>query len=117
MSEVIFDYDEVMERVQDDKELLLELLDLFTEDFKEKREALTGYTQNKDFENIKGIGHSLKGASGNISAKALREVLLQIEEKGKDEVIDGMEELLVTLDEKFEELNNHLEGIKQKLKE
>ena len=117
MGEVIFDYEVVMERVQEDKELLLELLDLFLEDFKEKREALTGYVQNKDFENIRGVAHSLKGASGNISAKALREVLLQLEEKGKSETIDGVEELLVELDKESEALNTHLEGVKQKLQE
>ncbi len=117
MSEVIFDYDEVMERVQDDKELLLELLDLFTDDFKEKRTALSEYIQSKDFENIRGIGHSLKGASGNISAKALREVLLQIEEKGKNEAVEGLEDLLVDLDKSFDELMSHLEGVKVKLQE
>lgn len=115
MSEVIFDYEEVMERVQDDKELLLELLELFLDDFKEKRVALTGFVANKDFENIRGVAHSLKGASGNISAKALREVLLQIEEKGKDEIVDGIEDLLTQLDSRFEELTAHLEEVKKKL--
>ncbi len=117
MSEVIFDYEEVMERVQDDKELLLELLDLFLDDFKEKRISLTASVQDNDFENIRGIAHSLKGASGNISAKALREILLQLEEKGKDETMDGIEDLLAQLDKSFEELNSHLDGVKQKLQE
>ncbi len=113
MSDVIFDYEEVMERVQEDKELLLELLDLFTEDFKEKRAALTGYVENKDFENIRGVAHSLKGASGNISAKALRGILLEMEEKGKNETVEGLDELLAKLDKAFEELDEELKKIKE----
>jgi HPt (histidine-containing phosphotransfer) domain-containing protein len=117
MSNEIFDYEELMERVQDDKELLLELLELYIEDFKQKRVSLDDYVKNQDFENIRGVAHSLKGASGNISAKALREILLQLEQKGKDETMDGVEDLLDQLDKGFEELNNHLTDIKEKLQE
>ena len=37
MAEDIIDLPDVLERVQDDKELLLELLDIFQEDFVSKR--------------------------------------------------------------------------------
>ena len=40
MSEEILDLKEVMERVQDDKELLLELFDIFITDYSEKRKLL-----------------------------------------------------------------------------
>jgi len=116
MSEVIFDFEEVMERVQEDTELLLELFDLFFDDFKEKRKALDGYLESSDFDGITGVAHSLKGASGNISAKALREVLIQLEEEGNHKILDGIPNILIELDKRFEELQNHLEGVKEKLK-
>ena len=40
MSEEIIDLKEVLERVQDDKELLDELFDIYQEDFVQKRQAL-----------------------------------------------------------------------------
>jgi len=40
MSEEIIDLKDVLERVQDDKELLDELLDIYQEDFVQKRQAL-----------------------------------------------------------------------------
>jgi len=115
MSEEAIDLKEFLERVQDDKELLLELLDIFSADFQEKRKQMGEAVENKDFDQIKSISHSLKGASGNISAKPLREVMLQCEEIGKKDDLTGMEDVLANMDKQFEALTERIGSLKTEL--
>ena len=65
MSDEVLDLNEFLERVQDDKELLLELLDIFSDDYQKKRVQLEEAVNKNDSEQIKSVAHSLKGASGN----------------------------------------------------
>lgn len=112
MSEEILDLKELLDRVQDDKELILELFEIFMEDYTKKREQLTGAFTSENFENIRSIAHSLKGASGNISAKALREAFLKLEEVGKANSLEGHEDLLKLIDEQYEALTGRIEEVK-----
>lgn len=112
MDNKAIDVEELLERVQDDKELLLELLDIFCEDYKEKRKSLDEIVQNNDYEQVKSIAHSLKGASGNISAKALREIFVKLEEMGKNSDVSGSTDLFKELDENFAVLEEHISQLK-----
>jgi two-component system, sensor histidine kinase and response regulator len=116
MSEEALDLKELLERVQDDKELTVELLDIFVEDYRTKRKNLNEAIGKKDFEEIKNITHALKGASGNISAKAVREILIQLETMGKNENIEGSQGLLSQLDKAFEELKERIKSVKEDFK-
>lgn len=101
MSEEIVDLPDVLERVQNDKELLLELFDIFEEDFPKKRQALSAAIAAKDIGKIKEIAHSIKGASGNLSIKPLQAICLQLEHLAKSDTTDGMENLLTSIDQKY----------------
>ena len=116
MNEGTIDLNEFLERVQGDKELLLELLDIFVDDFQSKRKLLQSAVSKNDYEQIRGIAHALKGASGNISAKGLRELLLHCEKMGNNQDLGGMEDLLKQLDKEFERVAAHIEVLKQSLK-
>lgn len=115
MSEEIIDVPEFLDRVMEDKDLLKELLDIFTTDFAQKREELGQAIPAKDFETIRNVAHSLKGASGNISAKPLREVCTVLEHKGKTSDGDGLEELLVDLDKQYAVLLERIVTLKEEL--
>ncbi len=115
MSDDILDVPEFMERVQDDKDLLRELLDIFMEDYAQKRKNLGEAIMAKDFESIRSIGHSVKGASGNISAKRVREICMQLENKGKDQDGEGLEDLLASLDKEYEQLKERIAVVQQEL--
>lgn len=115
MSEEILDLPELLERVQDDKELLLELLDIFKEDYKTKRKSLQEAIVKKDYDQVRGIAHSLKGASGNISAKEVRLVFLTLEEMGKKSDVTGAENILVDLDKKMTVLLKRFDEVKKQL--
>jgi HPt (histidine-containing phosphotransfer) domain-containing protein len=116
MGREVLDLNEFLERVQHDKALLLELLDIFVEDFREKRQQTEEAVKNNDCEQIKRISHALKGSSGNISAKPLRGVLLQLEEKGKKGDLTGAGGILAEMDKEFEELTAYIATLKEELK-
>ena len=115
MSEESIDLNEFMERVQDDKALLLELLDIYREDYKEKRKLLAEALASNNYEEIRGIAHSLKGASGNISAKPVRNIFLQFEEMGKVQNTAGYQKQLSDLDVEYTALDRWIEQLKKEL--
>ncbi len=113
MSHPVVDLQEVMERVQEDKELLLELFDIFTRDYLQKIQTLKKAVAEKNFELIKDIVHSLKGAAGNISAKALHVICLNIEILCPKKDISSIEATMPGLDESFKNLQLRIAEIKK----
>jgi len=115
MSEAILDIDEFMDRVQDDKELLFELLDIFVSDFYGKRKELEGALSSNDYQTVEHVAHFLKGSCGNISAKSLRDIFLKFERQGMDNDLAGLEHCLEDIDKKFEELVQYIGELRGKL--
>jgi len=113
MAHDVIDLDDVLERVQDDWELLMELFDIFEQDYQEKRTQLAQEVAKKDFDQIRNIAHSLKGASGNISAKAFHAILLEMEQAAvkKDEA--AIQGLCRQLDVQFPELQKAIVKVKE----
>lgn len=116
MSEPVLDLPDFLDRVQDDKELLLELLDIYEEDYGPKREGIEKAIAEKNYEDIRGIAHSLKGASGNISAKSVREIFSILEEKGQKCDLTGMEDDLVQLDQRYSDLKKRIDELREEFK-
>jgi HPt (histidine-containing phosphotransfer) domain-containing protein len=116
MNDEILDLPEVMDRVQDDKELLLELFDIYTTDFIEKRKLLEQAIQNNDCEQVVSLAHSLKGASGNISAKFLRTTFYKYESMGKSGNISEAKGDLSVLDKQFADLQKRMDEVREQFK-
>ena len=116
MNDDIIDLNEFLDRVQGDKELLVELFDIFIQDFQDKRNVLKEAVVKKDFEQIKSVAHSLKGASGNISAKPLRATFLQLEEMIKTNQWKDAEQILTNMDRQFSDLQKCINEIKTQFK-
>ncbi len=95
MAEKIIDFEEALDRVQEDRELLFELFDIFEQDFKKKRVEIGQHLKDKDTEMVRNIAHSLKGAAGNISAHFIYESCLFIEKQASEENLDGLFEKLL----------------------
>ena len=115
MSEEIIDLKDVLERVQDDKELLSELFDIYEEDFLIKRKALGQAIVAHDIAKIKEVAHSMKGSSGNISAKPMHAACLQLELLAKEGKTDGMQEVAIAIDGYFEEIKAFAVRFKKEL--
>ena len=113
MAEDIIDLPDLLERVQDDKELLLELLDIFQEDFLIKRQTLEEAIAKSDIVKVKEVAHSMKGASGNISAKRMYATCLELEQLAKSGQNTGMQDLFKTINGQFEEVKANALKLKQ----
>ncbi|MBF0523023.1 MAG: Hpt domain-containing protein [Candidatus Omnitrophica bacterium] len=115
MSEEIFDLNEFMERVQDDKELLLELIGIYLEDYVGKRKGLEVAVETKNAEEVRNIAHSLKGSSGNISAKTLRELFWKLEDMGKNGNLSQAKDVLSKVDLAFADFSKRITNLKSEL--
>jgi HPt (histidine-containing phosphotransfer) domain-containing protein len=102
------DMDSVLERVGGDESFLRELIDIYVEDFIEKFAQLEQSISQGDFNNIKEIGHSLKGSSGNLSLNGLYETAYGIELSGKENDIEKVKLLFIRLKEEFKKLKDFL---------
>ncbi len=116
MSEKTLDAEDFMERVQGDKELFFELLDIFVSDFHSKRKLLEEAIAGKDKQTVEHVAHFLKGSCGNISAGPLRTIFHELEKKGKDNDLQGLENCLSDIDQKFEELMACIGELQTKLR-
>ena len=78
-----FNKKDMLERMDNDEEIVSMIIKSFIkfipQNFNELQEAL----EKKNAEAIERIGHTIKGASANVSAETMREVALQIEKCGK----------------------------------
>lgn len=102
------DMDSVLERVGGDESFLRELLDIYVEDFIEKYPQLEQAISKGDFNNIKEIGHSLKGSSGNLSLTGLHETAYGIELSGKENDIEQAKLYFIRLKEEFKKFKDFL---------
>lgn len=72
----------------------------------ELRVALT----QQDSEMIRRLAHSLKGSSGNVGACHVAELCLQVEQQGREGTLDGLDQLLVQIEEELEEVFVIMQG-------
>ena len=115
MSEDVLNLPEFLDRVQDDKELLLELFDIYQEDYKEKRELLGKAIEEKNTEEVHHIAHSLKGSSGNISANQIRESFLKLETMGKEGDLSAAADTLAAADQEYESLAQRIDEVRSEM--
>ncbi len=113
MKKEVLDIEEVMERVQDDRELFMELLEIFQEDYAEKRKQLDGLIAQNDLAQIRDVAHSIKGASGNISAKSIEASCEIIERAAEEGNMLLIQETILLLDRQFAELHTIIVQLKE----
>lgn len=114
MNKDILDIDDVLERVQGDWELLLELFTIFEDDYREKKILLEEAIKDAEFEQIKNLSHSMKGASGNISAKTMHSSCAKIEHLAEAGDIQGVRAQTGFLDQQFKDLQGCMNELRQK---
>lgn len=116
MNVEVLDIREFLERIQNDRALLWELLDIFVDDFRQKTGQLHEALRNNDAVQVRKLAHALKGSSANISAHQLAAVLLELERMGKNNVLVGADKLLADMNKKFEALLARISRLREELK-
>ncbi len=79
----VFDLDTALERVDNDRELLGEILDLFRTQAVTAPAEIDDAVCRRDGPALERTAHAIKGAAANISAEQVREAALHLEEAGR----------------------------------
>ncbi len=79
----VIDFPAVLERVEDDRELLGELARLFLEELPERLSLIADRLASRDAKGLQAVAHALKGSAGNLAAIAVYEAAKQLEHSGR----------------------------------
>ncbi len=102
------DFSSALERTGGDRSFLMELINLYLDDFKQKFEELQKAITEGNFSSIQELGHSLKGASANLSMPYLQIASHTMELAGKEKNIEKAQKTLQLLEQEFKRLNDFL---------
>lgn len=86
----VFDMNQLLQSVCDDKELAAQVVGVFLSDIPEQLSALAGAIDAGDAKTAERAAHSIKGASATVGGEALRAVALECEVLGKSADLAGM---------------------------
>jgi two-component system sensor histidine kinase/response regulator len=94
----------LLERVEGDQELLAEMIHLFQEDAPNLLKAMREALQAGDMAVLERSAHSLKGAVGNLSAKATAAAASQLESDAKNKDAESAKGSLVEVERAVKQL-------------
>jgi PAS domain S-box-containing protein len=105
----VFDRAAFMNRMVDDKDLALTILDGFLEDMPRQIAQLKNHLAAGDVRLVEQQAHKIKGACATVGGEALRAVAWAIEQAGKADDLDAARARVNDLDKRFEALKEALE--------
>ncbi len=79
----VLDFDGAMDRVDGDRELYFELIDMFFEDADRNLESLQQAVKNQDCKQVESLAHSMKSALGNLGAMSSFQAAFALEKAGR----------------------------------
>ncbi|MGE0084108.1 MAG: ATP-binding protein [Desulfococcaceae bacterium] len=100
----IFDRDDLLERLEGDEQFLKELTGIYLEDMVKQIRNLQQSIAEKDAESAGKKAHLIKGSSANISAYAMRDTALRIEQTAKKGDLNTAAGELAQMEMEFERL-------------
>jgi two-component system, sensor histidine kinase and response regulator len=103
-SESPFDLTELLDRVDNDRELLRDLLVIFKDDFPAHLHALREAASCVDMKAVSTVGHTLKGMLSNLAASRAAAAAAQLEHLGRAEDSAGLSQALSAFESEISEL-------------
>ena len=92
------DVAQALERMDGDRALLLDLVDVFLADLPTQMQAITAALAQRDAAALIRPAHSITGSAGNLSALALQELAEQMVQAGRSGNLGAAEQLLPQID-------------------
>jgi two-component system, sensor histidine kinase and response regulator len=99
-----FDFAELLERVENDRELLRNLLVIFKEDFPGHLQALREAAKDGDMKRLSAASHTLKGMLSNMAANRAGAAAAQLEQLARAEESAGVPAALQLFESEISEL-------------
>ena len=93
-----------LKALDNDEIFLKELLDVFKTDFKSHLKILNQVIKDKNFDDIYGLGHKLKGSAAALYLNQLREFAFEMEQAGKEKNIEKAKKNLALMSQEFDAL-------------
>ena len=109
MSDIpLLSIEETLERMSGDRELLVNLFQLYIDDAPKKLRGIEEFASRNDLYQIERTAHSLKGASATVGASRLCQLAAELEQAAKAGSQDQMallhSELVLTCDQTLESM-------------
>jgi CheY-like chemotaxis protein len=92
LAPLIFDHQELLARVENDRELLRDLLAIFKEDFPRQLLALREAVEAKDGDRVATAAHTLRGMLSNLAATQAAATAARLEQMGRKNETLGFQE-------------------------
>lgn len=109
--EIVFDKDKAIHIIGNDEEFLREILETFLLDVPQQMSQIKKAVSERNRENLVKSVHKLKGAVCNFGENATFKTALKLETLGKENRLDGVEEIYGILVEDVKKLINVLNEI------
>jgi len=103
------DLKKIAERLGLDVEDIRELLELYVETTTSDLAQLKRAIETKNAELAHAKAHSIKGASGNLGLDEMYELAKEIDDRARVNSLDGLEDMVQVLQEKFNGLVKNFE--------
>ncbi len=104
----VFDYEDFLNRIDGDEELLHEVIEIFLEDTPRLMRIFHAAVQTGDPVAVERAAHTLKGAAANISARRLHALCQRIQQAIKQNEPDFLSTVPRLLEENFDLLEQAL---------
>ncbi len=100
-----------------DKSIVLEIIELFIAEYPERIAAIKNDIASRNFDSLKFNAHSIKGVIANFFATEPQKFARELETKGTHKEGNGLEELVLQLDQSCLQLIEDLQQMKEQFKE
>jgi HPt (histidine-containing phosphotransfer) domain-containing protein len=104
----VFGKDEALKMFEDDVEFLKEMVETFINDVPEHMSEIREAVDSSNSKALEKSAHKLKGSVANFGKNATTDTAFKLETMGKENNLDGVEEVYGTLVKDVENLMNAL---------
>jgi two-component system, sensor histidine kinase and response regulator len=105
-----FDLEELLARVENDRELLRDLLTIFREEFPRQLLALHEAVEAKEGDRVAALAHTLKGMLLNLAAKQAAATAGRLEQLGRQGEASKFEGVFATFESDYRKLLPQLDA-------
>ena len=105
------DVSQLLDRIDDDRALLAELVSIFRREYPENLKSAQRAIKKQDPIALQHVGHTLKGALGNLAATEASQIAAELEALGRRGELDGAHAILDRLGRELESVMRALETL------
>jgi HPt (histidine-containing phosphotransfer) domain-containing protein len=109
--DAVLDLPSVLERLDDDRDLLIELAQIFLEQVPAQLSQIQAAVRSGDAKTLRERAHALKGSAGTLAGSAVSKTAARLEQMGRDGDLSEGQETCAMLDAEVERLVDALQRL------